>query len=68
MKVTTAARRTLKRKTVQRSLFKVVCYVLTCLISEKGTTSVDVWILSWIQTAVGAGIYGSGSGIYTSGI
>ena len=57
MKVTTATRRSLKRKIVERSLFKVLCYVLTCFMSEKGTTSVDLLVDCKLDLDSSTGIY-----------
>ena len=68
MKVTTATRRSFKRKTVYGSLFKVICYVVTCFMSEKGTTSVDLRVDCKLDSDSSRGIYSSCSGSYTSGI
>ena len=61
MKVTTATRRSFK--TVQCSLFKVLRYVLTCFLSEKGTTSVDLFVDGKLDSDSSPSIYSSGSGI-----
>ena len=57
MKVTTATRRSLKRKIVERGSLKVLCYVLTCFMSEKGTTSVDLLVDCKLDSDSSTGIY-----------